>query len=150
MNKNLLIIDEEKYPVAWRFNSENCSLSFNEKRKIIFLDEKESESLWNMIFPFDHLMEMNSSFCSVMEKAELDFDCYKDFSSFFHDKLAGISFIFFFWGRRSSAIVPVDIFIKSLSDFFYPSDETSIALITNRNKMIFSYEETFFYADISK
>lgn len=148
MNKNLLTIDEQKYPIAWRFNYDDCSLSFNEKREIIFLDEKESESLWNVIFPFDHLMEMNSSFCSVMEKADLDFNSPKESALFFNKKLEDISYIFFFLGKKSSAIVPVDIFIKSWTDFFYPSDETSIVLIANRNKMIFSYEETFFYADI--
>ena len=148
MNNNVSIIDEKKYPIAWRFNSEDCSLSFNEKRKIIFLNEIESEKLWNITFPFDHLMKMDSSFCYVIEKTELDFDCHKESSLFFYDKLVDVSFVFFFWGKRSSAIVPVDIFVKSWGDFFYPSDETSIALIPNRKKIIFSYEETFFYADI--
>ncbi|MCG8711105.1 hypothetical protein JHU04_004474 [Brenneria sp. 4F2] len=148
MNKKLLILDEKKHPIAWRFNSEDCSLSFDEKRKIIFLDEEDSESLWNITFPFNHLMKMDSSFCSVIEKNKLNFDHQKESSLFFKSKLTDISFVFFFWGKRASAIVPVDIFVKSWSDFFYPSDETSVALIINRNKMIFSYEETFFYADI--
>jgi hypothetical protein len=148
MSEGLLIFDEEKYPIAWRFNSEDCFLSFDEKKKIIFLDEKESECLWDMIFPFEHLMKINSSFCSVIEKVELDFDSTEESSLFFKNRLTDVSFVFFFWGRRSSAIVPVDIIVKSWSDFFYPSDETSIILLANRSKVIYSYEEVFFYADI--
>ncbi|MDX5631126.1 MULTISPECIES: hypothetical protein [unclassified Brenneria] len=148
MNRKLLILDEKKYPIAWRFNSEDCSLSFDEKREIVFLDEEGSEILWNMVFPFNHLMKMDSSFFSVIEKNKLDFECPKESSLFFKNKLIDISFVFFFWGKRASAIAPVDVFVKSWSDFFYPSDETSVVLIANRKKMIFSYEETFFYADI--
>lgn len=148
MNKEPLIIDEKKYPIAWRFNSKDCSLSDEEKRKIIFLTKDESESLWNMIFPFDHLMNMSSSFCLVTEEEKLDFDRHRESSLFFKKKLTDISSAFFFWGRRASAIVPADILIKSWSDFFYPSDETSIALMVNKQKIIFSYEEHFYYADI--
>ncbi|MFP1879068.1 hypothetical protein [Lonsdalea quercina] len=148
MNKKLLTLDEKKYPIAWRFNSEDCLLSFEEKREIIFIDEEGSENLWNITFPFDHLMKMDSSFCSVIEKNKLNFDYPKESSLFFKNKLKDISFIFFFWGKKSSAIVPVDIFVKSWGDFFYPSDESSIVLIVNENKIIFSYEETFFYANI--
>ncbi|MGX1021768.1 hypothetical protein AB7M33_004444 [Pseudomonas sp. Y3 TE3536] len=150
MSKEILIIDEKKYPIAWRFNSKDCSLSSEEKRKIVFLDKEESEGLWNMIFPFTHLMSMNSSFCLVTEEKKLNFDHHKESSLFFKRKLKNISSAFFFWGRSASAIVPADILIKSWSDFFYPSDETSIALIINRQKMIFSYEENFYYADIIK
>lgn len=150
MSENLLIFDEVKYPIAWRFNSEDCPLSFDEKKKITFLDERESECLWGTIFPFEHLMKMDSSFCSVIERVELDFSSTKESSLFFKNRLTDVSFVFFFWGKRSSAIVPVDILVKSWSDFFYPSDETSIIFITNRNKVIYSYEEVFFYADMLK
>lgn len=149
MNKKLLTIDEKKYPIAWRFNSKDCMLSFDEKRQIIFLDTEESSNFWDVTFPFNHLMKMHSSFCSVIEKINLDFDHPNESSLFFKNKLTDISFAFFFLGKKASAIVPVDIFVKSWDDFFYPSDETSILLIPNGNKMIFSYEKTFFYANIS-
>lgn len=148
MNKKLLTIDEKKYPIAWRFNSKDCLLSSDEKRKIVFLDTEESSHFWDMIFPFDHLIKMSPSFFSTIEKINLNFGCSKESSLFFKEKLTDISFVFFFWGKKASAIIPTDIFVKSWSDFFYPSDETSILFIANRNKMIFSYEETFFYADI--
>ncbi|WP_141675073.1 hypothetical protein [Gilliamella sp. Bif1-4] len=148
MNKKLLTIDEKKYPIAWRFNSKDCLLSSDEKRKIVFLDTEESSHFWDMIFPFDHLIKMDPSFFSTIEKINLDFSCPKESSLFFKKKLTDISLVFFFWGKKASAIIPTDIFVKSWSDFFYPSDETSILFIANRNKMIFSYEETFFYVDI--
>ncbi|GBU09467.1 hypothetical protein AwWohl_06050 [Gammaproteobacteria bacterium] len=148
MSKNQLILDEEKYPIAWRFNSEDCLLSFDDKIKITFLDKNESECLWNSLFPFDHLMRMDSSFLSIIEKVKLDFCDLEISSVFFNEKLKNTSLVFFFWGKKSSAIVPVDIFLKSWSDFFYPSDETSILLLANKSKIIFSYEETFFYCGV--
>ncbi|QHM73921.1 hypothetical protein [Mixta intestinalis] len=148
MSENMFILDEKKYPISWRFNSKDCGLTFDEKRKIVLLDEKESEILWDISFPFNHLMRMGRAFCSVIEKNALEFDCPEQSSSFFKNKLKDVSLIFFFWGRKSSAIVPVEIFVKSWSDFFYPGDETSIILIANTKKMIYSYEDEFFYADI--
>ncbi|MWP61714.1 hypothetical protein [Gilliamella sp. Pas-s25] len=148
MHKNLFTIDEKKYPIAWRFNSQDCLLSFDEKNRIVFLDTEESSHFWDMIFPFEHLMNINSSCYSILEKITLDFNFPQESSLFFKNKLTDISSVFFFWERKASAIVPVEIFVKAWSDFFYPSDESSILLITNSNKMIFSYEETFFYADI--
>lgn len=148
MNRESFTIDEKKYPIGWRFNSTECILSSEEKKRIIFLDEDESSRFWHMIFPFDHLMKMPPMFCSVTEKIDLDFKNSKQSSFFFENKLAGHSSVFFFWGKIASAIVPVDIFIKSWNDFFYPSDETSILFIASKNRMIFSYNETFFYADI--
>jgi hypothetical protein len=148
MNRKSVILDEKKYPIAWRFNSKDCSLSFEEKRQIVFLGAEESENLWNVTFPFDHLMNMNSSFCFVTEEKKLDFDHHQESSLFFKHKLVDTSSIFFFWGKRASAIVPADLLVKSWSDFFYPSDETSIALIVNRQKIIYSYEEFFFFAGI--
>ncbi|MGE9549000.1 hypothetical protein [Snodgrassella sp. CS2] len=148
MNNKIFTIDEKKYPIGWRFNSKDCILSFEEKKKIIFLDENESSSFWDIIFPFEHLIKMESSFCSIKKKVDLNFEYPKKSSLFFENILKDISFVFFFWSKKASAIVPVNIFIKSWNDFFYPSDETSILLIANRNQMIFSYEETFFYVDI--
>ncbi|OCL22684.1 hypothetical protein [Gilliamella sp. wkB171] len=100
------------------------------------------------MFPFEHLIKMKSSFCSIRKKVDLNFDYPKKSSHFFVNKLIDVPFVFFFWNKKASAIVPVNIFIKSWNDFFYPSDETSILFIASKNRMIFSYNETFFYADI--
>jgi hypothetical protein len=40
MTKQPYIVDSEVYPIAWRFNSEDCLLSDQEKQSIVFLDEK--------------------------------------------------------------------------------------------------------------
>ncbi|WP_255309202.1 MULTISPECIES: hypothetical protein [unclassified Gilliamella] len=42
MGKKQLIIDEQKYPIAWRFNAKDCLLSLDEKRKITYLHLGES------------------------------------------------------------------------------------------------------------
>lgn len=146
-----IIFDEALYPIAWRLNSEDCRLSPDEKRKIVFLNGDESEKLWEQFFPFDMLMSIKSSQCRIIEKKELDFDEAEESAIFFREKLRGFSDILFFWGRRSAAIViSSDVFIRAWDDFFYPSDESSIIYIPNAENIIFSYEEMFFYAEILK
>ncbi|MDK1704640.1 hypothetical protein OSR40_012930 [Serratia rubidaea] len=150
MNDNTFVFDESKYPIAWRFNSNDCLLPFVDKKRIVLLDEIESRHLWDNIFPFNHMIKLPSSFLSGIDKVELDFDDENQSSIFFIEKLKNIEFIFFFWGRGAGSIVPVDVFLKAWSDFFYPSDESSVMYIPNVAKVIYSFEEQFFYADISK
>jgi hypothetical protein len=114
------IFDEAKYPVAWRLNSEGCRLSIDDKNKVVFLNEMESERLWDVIFPFYILMEISKSHCHILERKELDFDEIEESAAFFEDKLKDTSELFFFWGRRAAAILPGDIMIKAWDDFFTP------------------------------
>lgn len=146
-----MIFDEALYPIAWRLNSEECHLSHDEKRKIVFLNGDESEKLWDLVFPFDMLMNIKSSQYRIIEKMELDFDEKEESAIFFREKLRGVSDILFFWGRRAAAIViSSDVFIKAWDDFFYPSDESSVIYVPNAKNIIFSYEEMFFYAEMLK
>ncbi|ALB61114.1 hypothetical protein AFK62_00595 [Cronobacter condimenti 1330] len=144
---NKIIFDEAIYPMAWRLNSEDCRLPPEDKRKIVLLNEHESENLWDLLLPFKKLMDIHASFMTVLEKKELDFDEVEESAMFFSEKLKGVSILFFFWGRSDCAIVPSDIFIKSWDDFFYPSDETCIIVMPNKNNIIYSYEENFFYSE---
>lgn len=146
MDKQTIVISEERYPVAWRFNAKDCSLSADEKEAIVFLNAGDSERLWGAVFPFDHLMEMTSSFARVAVEERLDFVHPEASIFFFRNKLKDASFVFFFWGRRAAAIVPAEILATSWSDFFYPDDETSVAVIANKGEIIFSHEERFFHA----
>jgi|GEM_PF-476938 len=143
-----IYFDEKLYPMAWRLNSSDCLLSIDDKKRIIFLNEYQSTVLWDIFFPFEYLIKMDPSFISILEKIFIDFDEVNQSSLFFREKLKDNSVIFFFWGRLDCAILPTDIFIKAWDDFFYPSDDNSIILIPNTNKIIFSYEETFFYGEI--
>ena len=93
-----IIFDEALYPIAWRLNSEDCRLSPDEKRKIVFLNGDESEKLWEQFFPFDMLMSIKSSQCRIIEKKELDFDEAEESAIFFREKLRGFSDILFFFG----------------------------------------------------
>lgn len=148
VNKNSIIFDENLYPIAWRFNSDDCSLSDKEKKEIFFIMNEESKKLWDLLFPFNNLMDIGRDFFFLKEKKELDFDDENEALSFFEEKLKGVSYLIFFWGRCNCAIVPPYIFLKSWSDFFYPSDENCIAYLVNKSEVIFSYEETFFYGSI--
>ncbi|MFW6577393.1 hypothetical protein [Acinetobacter baumannii] len=68
MNKQSLIFDEKKYPITWRFNSVDCSLSDEDKHKIIFLIQDESKKLWDSLFPFNNLMEIKENYFLLAEK----------------------------------------------------------------------------------
>lgn len=68
MNKQPLIFDEKKYPITWRFNSVDCSLSDEDKHKIIFLIQDESKKLWDSLFPFNNLMEIKENYFLLAEK----------------------------------------------------------------------------------
>lgn len=144
-------INEKLYPMGWRFNTEDCLLSSEEKKSIIMLGGDESEKLWDSIFPFKILMNINSSQCEIIEKRELDFEDVNSERPFFYDKLEACNEVIFFWGRRASAIITApEIIVKAWDDFFYPSDESSLIYIPNFKKIIFSYEETFFFANVIK
>ena len=146
---NDIAFDEPLYPVAWRLNSKDCRLSVDEKGRIILLNAMQAQRLWDAIFPFSHLMEMPRSFCDVLEKRVLDFDDVERSSLFFIEKLQGVDSIDFLWGRRAGATLPADVLVAAWDDFFYPSDENSVIAIPNSDKLIFSYEENFFYVRIS-
>lgn len=61
---------------------------------------------------------MDSSFFSVIEKINLNFEHPKESSLFFKKRLTDSSLVFFFWSKKASAIIPTDIFVKSWDDFF--------------------------------
>lgn len=141
------VMDEKKYAMAWRFNSKDCQLSVEDKKNIIMLGEDDSERLWDAFFPFEILMQIDSSHCEILDKKVLDFDDVDAGRLFFQDKLDACDEVIFFWGRRSSALISSPAIIaKAWDDFFYPSDEASLIYIPNFKKIIFSYEETFFLA----
>ncbi|MCF1295149.1 hypothetical protein LH685_04865 [Acinetobacter nosocomialis] len=68
MNNQTLIFDEKKYPITWRFNSVDCSLSDEDKYKIIFLIKDESKKLWDSLFSFNNLMEIKENYFLLAEK----------------------------------------------------------------------------------
>lgn len=68
MNNQALIFDEKKYPITWRFNSVDCSLSDEDKYKIIFLIKDESKKLWDSLFLFNNLMEIKENYFLLAEK----------------------------------------------------------------------------------
>ncbi len=148
MNNQTLIFDEKKYPITWRFNSVDCSLSDEDKYKIIFLIKDESKKLWDSLFSFNNLMEIKENYFLLAEKKDLDFDEDDKSRDFFVQKLQPTELLIFFWGRSNCAIIPSSILIKAWSDFFYPSDDDCIVYLVNKGKIIFSYEETFFYGNI--
>lgn len=51
---------------------------------------------------------------------------------------------------RSAGVAPREVFLKSWNDFFYPSDENSLLLIPKSSKVIFSFDDMFFYGDLLK
>lgn len=150
LEQGAIIFDEKTYSIAWRFNSLDCTLSDTDKSQILLLNQLDSQKLWDSLFPFQHLMEINQHtvYCTIVEKIQLDFDDVETSKVFFQQKLAQAQDLIFFWGRGQAARLSSDILIKAWDDFFYPSDENCICYMANQSKVIFSYEDTFFYAKI--
>ncbi|MHA7682469.1 DUF2947 family protein [Cupriavidus sp. PET2-C1] len=148
MSNKPYIFDEKLYPIAWRFNSEDCLLSDNDKKRIVLLDRSTSEKLWDAFIPTKNLIQLSSKTFRQNDKATLSFSNKSESSSFFEQRLELPDFVLFFWGRSTAAMVARSTFLKSWDDFFYPSDESSILLIPNSSKVIFSFEDTFFYGDL--
>ncbi|USA55326.1 hypothetical protein NDN13_09130 [Acinetobacter sp. C32I] len=71
---------------------------------------EESKKLWDSLFPFNNLMDIGRDSFFLKEKKELDFDDENEALSFFEEKLKGVSYLIFFWGRCNCAIVPSYIF----------------------------------------
>ncbi|WP_245136259.1 hypothetical protein [Acinetobacter nosocomialis] len=105
MNNQTLIFDEKKYPITWRFNSVDCSLSDEDKYKIIFLIKDESKKLWDSLFSFNNLMEIKENYFLLAEKKDLDFDEDDKSRDFFVQKLQPTELLIFFWGRSNCAII---------------------------------------------
>lgn len=95
---NIYQINEKLYPMGWRFNTEDCLLSSEEKKSLIMLGGDESEKLWDSIFPFKILMNINSSQCEILEKRELDFEDVNSERPFFMTNLKLVMKLFFSGG----------------------------------------------------
>lgn len=142
------MINEELYPMGWRFNSGDCSLSDKDKEKIIFLDTIQSKKLWDSYFPFVslHYMTEYPNFFKQVIKKEVQF--FEDKPFIYQDCFTKNELIIFFWGSHHVSIVPSHIFLKGWDDFFYPSDENCILIIPSKLKAIFSFNEIMYMADI--
>ena len=148
MSKDAYMIDDDTYPIAWRFNAKDCLLSDKDKKRIVFFDEMQSKRLWGLFIPVDNLMRLDGKDFICHEKTTLSFNGSAESADFFEKRLRSVDFIWFFWGACAAAIVPTEVFITAWEDFFYPSDEDSLLLMVNSSRAIHSFEETFFYGDL--
>lgn len=145
------LIDEERFPIGWRFNANDCSLNEKEKNDLILLDHADSIRLWRQYLPVGSLRDFDEKNFTIIDKTLIDFNNQKESVLYFSEKLNNINTIFFFWGGGSSAVITrKEVFIKGWDDFFYPSDEDSILIVPNKKIFISSFEETFFYGKYTK
>lgn len=70
-SRNSIIFDENLYPIVWHFNSDDCSLSDKEKKEIFFIMSEESKKLWDLLFPFNNLMDIGRDSFFLKEKKNL-------------------------------------------------------------------------------
>lgn len=142
--------DEKIFPDAWRINSQDCKISDDEKRSIVFFHPDQSLELWknHVSSKSLHLMKILADDIQVSSKLKLDFSLEDEGRNFFLKELKRYSLVVFFWGARSACLVRKNILVNHWTDFFYPSDESSVIFIPNSGKKIFSYEEVFFVGRI--
>lgn len=147
---NKYIINEQIYPIGWRFNADDCSMPESDKKNLVFLNEHDSFLLWKLNFIFDNDTEINLSkdgrYIEILEKSEALFFCNEKFL-FFADVVKE-KFCIFFAGKYCAIMTSAELFLKYWDDFFYPSDENCILLLPAQDKIIFSFNETFFLANL--
>jgi len=148
----MIKINEARYPEAWRFNSPDCTLKDSEKRRISFLSKIQSKKLWEQEVSklHTHLMQIPKEKICIDKKIVLNFEEFQSGFEFFKNELDGVSEVNIFWSPEKSCRTDTEIFLKSWSDFFYPSDENTVLLIPDASKKIFSFEESFFCAHFLK
>nr|BFD38719.1 hypothetical protein FFPRI1PSEUD_02180 [Pseudomonas sp. FFPRI_1] len=145
MDRQHYLFDEQRYPIAWRFNARDCGLSDSDKQRLCFYQQAQSQALWDEWIPVSHLMRLSAGTFQVSETTTLDFKRRADGARFFHKALEDEEWLWLFWGRCCAAQVPKDIFIKCWDDFFYPSDENTALVMPGSAEVIFSFEENFFH-----
>lgn len=150
MDRQHYLFDEQRYPIAWRFNARDCGLSDSDKQRLCLYQQAQSQALWDEWVPVSHLMSVSAGTFLVSETTTLDFKRRADGARFFQKVLEGEDWLWLFWGKRCAAQVPRDIFIKCWDDFFYPSDENTALVMPGSAEVIFSFEENFFYGQFMR
>ncbi|MBB3257532.1 hypothetical protein F4827_002397 [Paraburkholderia bannensis] len=134
-------------PMLDRFLDPDCRLSDIDRAKINFLTEELSKSLWRKyISSKDHLMTLGPG--DALSKAEIskwkaDWSDFLSVSDYLREKLINAWAIIFFWGPECACVTDVDVLVKGWDDFFYISDENSIAIAAGLDEVIFSFEDVF-------
>ncbi|ROL81436.1 hypothetical protein BLX41_05355 [Pseudomonas protegens] len=118
MSKKQCVFDERLYPVAWRFNAEDCLLSDSEKKQIVLFDSSASEKLWDEFIPSNNLMQFDSTTFRQADSVKLSFSDRAESALAFAQWLKLADAIWFFWSRSSAAMVTRSVFLKAWDDFF--------------------------------
>nr|WP_315447266.1 hypothetical protein [uncultured Pseudomonas sp.] len=110
MSKNKYQIDEDVYPIAWRFNALDCLLSDSDKKRIVLFETLESQRLWDTFIPVKDLMGLDNNAFKLQEKVALDFECKSEPLKFFVERLSFPDFIWFFGGGPRQELSRVKFF----------------------------------------
>ncbi len=143
-----MIFNEDLIPVAHRFNDIDCGLSADEKLFLSFLSKDLAGFIWNKYVSSSvHLSLLQPSDFAFKAKKidELAWeDCSKGIEIFLK-LLANTNLVICLWGPECACILPVNIFIKAWDDFFYPSDESTVLVIPEKEKVIYVFNGDLFH-----
>jgi len=83
--KVVFTFDEKIFPDAWRINSQDCKISDDEKRSIVFFHPDQSLELWknHVSSKSLHLMKILADDIQVSSKLKLDFSLEDEGRNFF-------------------------------------------------------------------
>lgn len=141
----------ESNGVGWRFADDACSLSASEIETLCFLGPEQSRLMWECLVSSEagHLMELGKWPGAALDSQTLDFDLPASGKLFFGGLCSKDDLIVFFWSADVACIVRGDLLVKAWDDFFYPSDESSVAVVMCSRLGIASFEDRFVVLSLS-
>jgi len=136
---------DEAHGAYWRFVAADASIGPDEVRRICFLDPEQSAVLWDELFGpgAGHLMLARIPGARVAT-FHLGFDDPAAGRVAFDQNLGPARTLLFAWGRAHACLVPREVFLAAWDDFFYPSDESSVVVALGADRLVCSFERTFF------
>lgn len=136
---------DNQHPISWRFNDEDCKMSFSEKNSIIFINENSAKYLWKMYLSESHFSLIPNGKYNIKKIHQIDFEEFEKTKSFLLGTIKGEK-ILFFWSEKYAAIVNKLSFLNYWDDFIYPSDESDV--IISRSGLYIVSNESVFSTDI--
>ncbi|MDR3157957.1 MAG: hypothetical protein LBU11_02875 [Zoogloeaceae bacterium] len=142
------------HQICYRFADKDCRLSDEQKKSIVFLNGDMSRKIWNdFVSDKHHLFLMDRSeyiflhqFCVINTDAHDFSHTRQKLEKFFTSS----SFMISLWGPACGALCHPSILASAWDDFFYPSDENTVAIGFPNRRCVFSYENYLYLSKARK
>lgn len=135
-----------------RLLDSSANIEIHEIKTISFLNKEYSEYLWSKNISADfHLSIKNSqSIISniILKPICVDWGNQKNSSLELSKQIRDSELLLYFCGPHHACFVPGKILCKAWDDFFYYSDENSIALSVQTKKIYYNFNDVFYQSKL--